>query len=314
MRQLAKARRGLIVTTEITSAQEPEIRNLIYTIRGSQVMLDSDLAQLYQVETGALNRAAKRNEDRFPDDFRFRLERNELDLLRCQTGILGGQCQKNAPGRTYLPYAYTEQGVAMLSAILRSEIAVQVSVKIMRAFVEMRHFIASHAALFDHIRDIELRQLDFQETTNKRFERIFEYMNARETPKQKVFFEGQIYDAFELIVSLIRRAQHELVLIDGYTDISTLNLLAKKETGTSVIVWTHPKTPITQKDIDTFNVQHPQLTVRHTTAFHDRFLFLDQSQGYLIGASIKDAGKKSFAITSIEDPAIIPDVLAKLKE
>lgn len=161
--------------TAIAPTNEPVIRDLIYTVRGSQVMLDSDLAMLYGVETGALNRAAKRNEERFPEDFRFRLTRKELEEVRCQIGILADQ-RGEIIGRTYLPYAYTEQGVAMLSGILRSNVAIQASVRIMRAFVEMRHFIASNAALFEQIRAVELRQLEYQKTTDERFERVFDYI------------------------------------------------------------------------------------------------------------------------------------------
>ncbi|MEI3376385.1 MAG: ORF6N domain-containing protein [Coriobacteriales bacterium] len=165
------------------SASGLELRNLIYTVRGMQVMLDSDLAALYGVETKVLNRAAKRNERRFPEDFRFKIKKDELDNLRCQIGTLQGQANENDVGRTYLPYVYTEQGVAMLSAILRSVTAVEVSVRIMRAFVEMRHFIASNAMLFDQIRAIELRQLEYQKTTDERFERVFDYMETLNLPR-----------------------------------------------------------------------------------------------------------------------------------
>lgn len=297
----------------IVPANAPAIRDLIYTVRGMQVMLDSDLATLYQVETSALNRAAKRNEERFPEDFRFRLTREELDLLRCQIGILAGQDAQTTVGKTYLPYVYTEQGVAMLSGILRSNIAVQTSVQIMRAFVEMRRFIASNANLFEQIRSVELRQLEYQKTTDERFERVFDYMETHDAPKQKVFFDGQVYDAFELLVSLVQKAEHTIVLIDSYADVGTLNILAKKRNGVHAVIWTHPHTHLTQHDIDTFNAQYPQLDVRHTAAFHDRFLILDGKEGYFVGASLKDAGKKCFAISRIEDAELINTILARLE-
>ncbi len=176
----------------IVPSNEPAIRDLIYTVRGTQVMLDSDLARLYQVETGALNRAAKRNEDRFPEDFRFRITRDELDNLRCQIGILAGRKANSAVGRTYLPYVYTEQGVAMLSAVLRSQVAIDASVRVMRAFVEMRHFVASNAAMFEQIRAVELRQLEYQRTTDERFERVFDHMDTHDAPKQKVLYGALI--------------------------------------------------------------------------------------------------------------------------
>ncbi|WP_165056341.1 MULTISPECIES: ORF6N domain-containing protein [unclassified Adlercreutzia] len=290
------------------------IRDLIYTIRGTQVMLDSDLARLYQVETGALNRAAKRNEDRFPEDFRFQLTREELADLRCQIGILAGQSHETKIGRTYMPFVYTEQGVAMLSGVLRSDVAIQASVQIMRAFVEMRHFIAGNAAMFEQVRGVELKLLEYQKTTDERFERVFDYMGTHEAPRQKVFFDGQVWDAFELLVSLVRRAERSIVLVDGYVDAGTLNVLAKKQDGVSVTVWTRPGTRLTQRDVETFNAQYPQLTVEHTTAFHDRFLVLDGAQGYLIGASLKDAGKKSFAVARIEDEESVRAILARLEK
>lgn len=299
-------------TLAVAPAGEIEVGSLIYTVRGVQVMLDSDLAMLYQVETGALNRAAKRNEERFPEDFRFRLAEGEYADLRCQIGIssFGGE----HGGRRKLPYVYTEQGVAMLSGVLRSDVAVQASVRIMRTFVEMRRFIASNAALFGQIRAVELRQLEYQKATDERFERVFDYMEAHEAPRQKIFFDGQVFDAFELLVSLVQRAGREIILVDGYVDAGTLNILAKKGDGVAVTVWTHPKTALTQRDVDMFNAQYPQLTVRHTTAFHDRFLIVDGTEGYLVGASLKDAGKKSFAITRVEDPAIVSGILARLRE
>ena len=289
-----------------------DIRNLIHTIRGVQVILDSDLARLYQVETGALNRAAKRNEARFPEDFRFQISKEELEFLRCQIGIFAGQDASSSLGRTYLPYVYTEQGVAMLSALLRSAVAVETSVRIMRAFVEMRRLIASSTLMFEQIRSVELRQLEFEKSTDERFERVFDYMGAHETPRQQVFFGGQVFDAFELLVSLIQKARESIVVIDGYVDVGTLNILAKKAGGVSVTIWTHPRTHLTPRDIKTFNAQYPVLEVRHTTAFHDRFLVIDGAEGYLVGASLKDTGKRTFAITRIEDEAIIRGIRERL--
>lgn len=211
-----------------------------------------------------------------------------------------------------MPRVFTEQGVAMLSAVLRSETAIRVSVQIMDAFVEMRHFVASNAVMFEQIRAVELRQLEYQRATDERFERVFDYMDSHDAPRQKVFFEGQIYDAFELLVSLVKRAEHEIVLIDGYVDVGTLNVLAKKAEGVSVTVWTRLKTCLTQCDIDAFNAQYSRLDVRHTTAFHDRFLILDGVEGYFVGASLKDAGKKSFAVSRIEDETLVRAILMRL--
>lgn len=299
--------------TAITLSNDVQIRDMIHTVRGQQVMLDSDLAELYEVETGALNRAAKRNENRFPEDFRFRLTDDEYENLRCQFGISSDDLREFASGgRRYMPYVYTEQGVAMLSGVLRSKVAVDTSVRIMRAFVEMRHLIADNAHMFEQIRSIDHRLDSLERSTNERFERVFDYMETHKTPSQKVFFEGQVYDAFELLISLVQRAKHEIVLVDGYVDAGTLNILSKKELSVAVIVWTHPKTSLTERDVATFNAQYPTLVVKHTTSFHDRFLILDGVEGYLIGASLKDAGKKSFAIAKLEDSSIVGSIVAAL--
>lgn len=295
----------------IVPANELVIRDLIYTVRGVQVMLDSDLAMLYQVETGNPNKAAGRNAERFPDEFRFKLTSDEWTALLFQNGRAKPD---GRGGRRTPPYVYSEQDVAMLSAILRSETAVRVSVQIMKSFVEMRHFIASNAAMFEQIRAVELRQLEYQKTTDERFERVFDYMDTHEVPKQKVFFDGQVWDAFELLVSLVQRAKSSIVLIDGYVDTGTLSILAKKTGGVDATVWTHPRTHLDQHDIDSFNAQYPQLNVRHTTAFHDRFLILDGTEGYFVGASFKDAGKKGFAVSRIEDGELVDAILSRLEK
>ena len=207
----------------------------------------------------------------------------------------------------------------MLSAVLRSKIAIEASVRIMRAFVEMRRFLTGNAVMLEHIRALErqqledhIHQLEYQKTTLMRFERVFDYMETHDAPRQKVFFEGQVFDAFELLVSLVRRAKREIVLIDGYVDAATLNVLAKKAEGVSVTIHTHPKTRLTRADVDAFNAQYPSLAVRHTEALHDRCLILDGAEGYLIGASIKDAGRRGFAVVRIEDAATIEGILARL--
>ena len=153
---------------------------------------------------------------------------------------------------------------------------------------------------------------EYQKATDERFERVFDYMETHEAPSQKVFFEGQVYDAFELLVSLVQKAKRKIVLVDGYVDMGTLNILAKKRQGVSATVWTHPKTSLTARDAATFNAQYPTLEVKHATSFHDRFLILDGTEGYLVGASLKDAGKKSFAIAHLEDSAVVGSIVAAL--
>lgn len=277
-------------------------------------MLDSDLAMLYQVETKVFNQAVKRNRARFPDNFRFQLSKDEYEDLRSQfvTSKENDANDNKKGGRRYLPYAFTEQGIAMLSAILRSDVAIQVSINIMNAFVEMRRFIANNALLFERISNVELKQLAYQKQTDEKLEQIFEYISEHEESSQKVFFNGQIYDAFSLIVRLIQKAEKEITLIDGYVDVGTLNLLAKKNESVSVTVYTYPRTRLSSIDVANFNAQYPALEVKCTSVFHDRFLILDGKTAYHIGASLKDAGKKTFGITLINDERITRDILQRL--
>ncbi len=299
------------VTTAETSVIQIDtrpIRDLIYVIRGQQVLLDRDLAALYGVDTKVFNQAVKRNIERFPVEFRFQLTQEEYESLRSQIVT----SKEGRGGRRYMPYAFTEQGVAMLSAVLRSDTAIQVSIRIINAFVEMRRFIANNAALFERISAVELKQLEYQKRTDEKFDKVFEYIDDHIESEQKIFFDGQIYDAFELLISLIRKASKEIVLIDGYVDIGTLNILAKKNEGVDVTIYTFSNTRLSQRDIATFNAQYPNLKVKYMTAFHDRFLILDDAIGYHIGASIKDAGKKCFAITLIQDKKTVKDLLKRL--
>lgn len=282
------------ITNDLVEIVQPSIEKMIYVIRDKQVMLDSDLAILYQVETGALNRAAKRNISRFPEDFRFQLTKEEYQNLRCQTGISSSaQGENNYGGRRTLPYVFTEQGISMLASVLHSEVAIKVSIGIMRAFVEMRRFIANNALLFERISNVELKQLEYQKQTDEKLD--------------------QIFDAFSLIVSLIQKAEKEIVLIDGYVDIGTLNLLTKKNENVTVVMYTLKRTKLSQEDVNNFNSQYPLLEVRYTKVYHDRFLILDKKNVYHIGASLKDAGKKCFGISLIEDAGIVRDILQRLE-
>lgn len=290
-----------------------QVENLIYQIRNKQVMFDDDLAKLYQVDTSLLNRAVKRNIDRFPEDFRFQLTKVEYDALRCQNGISKNDVTTDGRGgRRYMPYVYTEQGIAMLSGVLRSNIAVNVSIGIMRAFVEMRKFMTVNALLFERISDIELKQLEYQRKTDERLEQVFEYISDQEQPVQKVFFEGQIYDAFSLLIDLVVKAENEIILIDNYVDVDSLNILCKKKTGVNVTIYTSKRTKLSSSDVDIFNKQYPSLTIKYTEVFHDRFMIFDKKTAYHIGASIKDAGKKSFAISVLQDEKLVKDILKHL--
>ncbi len=237
---------------------EKSIKNLIYVIRGKQVMLDSDLATLYMVETGALNRAVKRNRKRFPEDFCFQLTSQEYEDLKCQIGISSSE-EVGHGGRRTKPYAFTEQGISMLAAVLHSDVAIAVSIGIMR-----------------------------------------------------VFFDGQIYDAFSLMAKFVAKAEKKILLIDNYVDISTLNILAKKKKGVEVCIYTVKKTKLSFTDVENFNKQYPKLEVKYIDSFHDRFLIIDETYAYHIGASLKDAGKKCFAINLINDMKIVEDIIKRL--
>lgn len=305
---------------------QPQLQNLIYVVQNKQVMLDSDLAALYNVETKRLNEAVKRNSARFPQEFCFQLTEEEYQNLKLQISasnnddflrpqFASSKSVANTAkrgGRRYLPYVFTEQGIAMLSAVLRSDTAVKVSINIMNAFVEMRRFIASNAMLFERISSVELRQLEYQRQTDEKLGQIFEYIANHREETQKVFFEGQIYDAFSLLAALIAKADKEIILIDGYVDIKTLNLLAKKKSGVDAVIYTNPKTMLSKTDIANFNSQYPLLQIKYSTAFHDRFLILDGAAAYHIGASLKDAGKKCFGINIINDDNIVKAILNTL--
>lgn len=294
----------------IALVDSANIEPLIHTVRGQQVMLDTDLARLYEVETKNLNRAAARNADRFPEDFRFQLTKEEDASLRCQIGT--SKTVEGRGGRRYLPYAYTEQGIAMLSGVLRSEVAVQTSISIMRAFVAMRHFLAENAALLERLRGIESSQAAFQQSTDERFDQVFRLLEGEIEKPQRIFFAGQMFDAFSLLTDLVGRAEREIILVDGYVDIRTLNILAKKREGVAVAVYTSGNR-LTQDDVGVFNAQYPSLAVLRTRAFHDRFLILDGETAYHIGASLKDAGKKCFGIDLIQDEGLTKMLIEKLR-
>ena len=208
-----------------------------------------------------------------------------------------------------MPYAFTEQGIAMLSAVLKSDIAVEVRIRIMNSFVEMRKFLLSNQQLFSRLDRVELKQLE----TDKKLEKVFNYIASNTEVKQKLFFDGQIYDAFSFIVELVKKAKKEIILIDNYVDVNTLNILCKKNRVVDVVIATAGKGSLPAKDINKFNAQYPKLSVKTNTDFHDRFLIIDKTEVYHIGASIKDAGKKSFEITKIEEKDLVKSLLNKVR-
>lgn len=197
----------------------------------------------------------------------------------------------------------------MLSAVLRSDIAIQVSIKIMETFVEMRKYMASTSLLLDRMNTMEERQITYQNNTNEKFDKVFEYIADHAESQQKIFYNGQIYDAFSLLIDFVCKANESIILIDNYVDVGTLNILAKKKPKVNVVIYTSKKTKLSEKDIDKFNQQYPSLEVQYTGVFHDRFLIIDDTKAYHIGASLKDAGKKCFAISLLNDARMIRDIL-----
>lgn len=327
---------------DIIQLQTENIENRIFVVRNQQVMIDRDLALLYGVETRVINQAVKRNFNRFPERFMFQLTKEEQEQyfsLKSQTVILNEDVNLNSlksqivtlddlksqnatsnlrgKHSKYLSYAFTEQGVAMLSSVLRSETAVQVSIRIMDAFVAMRRFLQNNAQIFVELGSIKqhLIESDLHHKENdQKIERLFTLMDRYKIEeKQGIFFQGQIFDAYAKFESFIQQAKKEIILIDQYVDLSVLERLTKKRKSVNVSIYTKAQTPLTIQDIQQFNAQYPTLTVHHTSKMHDRFLIIDHATIYHIGASLKDLGKKCFAFENLEDaPTLIPAILANL--
>ena len=286
-----------------------EIKNLIDTIRGKQVMLDSDVAMLYNYETKKVNQAVKRNIDRFPERFCFQLTEKELEIMWSQIVTTSKLEDNKYRSKKYLPYVFTEQGIAMLSGILKSEIAVQISIKIMDAFVEMRKFISINNSLFEKVINIENKMDKKFIENDKKFNIIFDQLQLEENIKQRVFFEGQIYDAYSVIIDIIKKANKSILIIDNYVDDSILKMLTKKKSSVEVVILTSNKSNIQNIDIQKFNKEYPILKIAKTNKFHDRFIVIDSREMYHLGASIKDLGKKCFGINKIEDKEIIERII-----
>ena len=284
-----------------------KIESLIKVIRGQQVMLDRDLATLYGVEVKRLNEQVKRNIKRFPKDFMFQLTKEEC--LRSQFATLNegrGQHLK------YMPYVFTENGVAMLSSVLRSDTAIEVNIRIMRAFTSMRHFLQNNAEVFQRLSTLEYHQLEMQQhlqESDKRIEEVFRRLDeGNAKPKQGVFYNGQIYDAYNFVSDLIKSAKKRIILIDNYVDETVLTLLDKREDGVSAFIYTQQINRLFQLDIDRHNAQYPPINVETFRLSHDRFLCIDDDV-YHIGASIKDLGKKWFGFSRME--ILTPDELVE---
>ena len=298
---------------EMTVIDRNSIESKILNIRNKQVMLDSELAAIYGIETKVFNQAVKRNIERFPDEFRFQLTEEEMNTFfkpasRSQIVTLNSSGNLRGSNIKYRPYAFTEQGGAMLSAVLRSKTAVKVSIEIMNAFVQMRHYLQENANIISRLTNTETKLLEH----DKNFERIFAALESNpKTKKEGVFFQGQIFDAYVFFQNIIQKAKKEIILIDSYVDLSVLEQLSKKKSGVQVTIYTDSKTKISALDVQKFNLQYPQLTLNYTSKMHDRFLIIDNKTVYHIGASLKDLGKKCFAFELMEESAVLIPVILK---
>ena len=256
-----------------------DIKNLIYTIRGKHVMLDSDVAMLYHYTTKNINKAVKRNIDRFPEDFCFQLTENEFETLRFQIGTSKQNLKINDElrgGRRYLPYVFTEQGIAMLAGVLKNDIAVKVSIDIIKSFIEMRKFISLNGQVFERLTNVEYKLLEH----DKKFDEVFNQLQLEESIKQIIFFEGQIWDSYSLIIDIIKKANNKILIIDNYIDDSVLKMLAKKKNNVEVVILTSDKSNIENLDVKKFNKEYPVLKIAKTNRFHDRFIVIDNKEMY----------------------------------
>ena len=330
------AKKNDIVKAEAAAIQSVEqIESLILSIRGKQVILDRDLARLYGVETRVLNQAVQRNIERFPEDFMFQLSKEEAESSRSQFVMLNADGDElksqiatssedssrsqfatlNGRGHNikYLPYAFTENGIAMLSSVLRSPMAIGTNIHIMRAFNAMRHFIGSHAQVFQRIEVLERTQLSlvaFKEETNRNFEEVFRRLDDNsEKPEKGIFYDGQIFDAYTFINERIREAKKRIVLIDNYVDDSVLTMLDKRNKGVDAVVYTKNISRQLSLDFEKHNAQYSPIEVKQFDRAHDRFLCIDDTV-YLIGASLKDLGKKWFGFVKLEQPT--DELLSKM--
>ena len=298
---------------------ENKVESLIRVIRGQQVMLDRDLAELYGVETRRLNEQVKRNIERFPEDFLFQLTKEEFENWKSQFATSNSIVM----GARKRPYAFTEQGVAMLSGVLKSSTAVEANIRIMRAFVSMRHFMVNNAAIFQRLETIEFNQLEsnkvqakilaHQEVQDHRIDEIFRRLDeGMYKPKQGIFFDNQIYDAYSFVSELVKSAKQRIILIDNYVDETVLTLLDKRGENVSATIYTQQVSRQFRLDVDRHNCQYPPIEVDVFRRSHDRFLCIDDTV-YHVGASIKDLGKKWFAFSKMEDFKL-EELVARINE
>ena len=286
--------------------EEINIENLIYEIRGKQVMLDSDVAKLYGYETKRINEIVKRNLDRFTQEFCFQLTEIEIKLILNLKSQFATSSYEGHGGRRKLPYVFTEHGIMMLAGMLKSDVAVEISKKIIIAFIAMRKFINENKDIFKRLTIVEYKLLEHEEN----FDKLFNALEPKKIEKQRIFFNGEIYDSYSLIIELIKEANERIVIIDNYIDKSILDMLVYKKENVKVELVTSSHY-LTKLDINKFNKQYPNLIINYSNIFHDRFIIIDDTL-YHIGSSLKDLGKKCFAINKIEDKEYLDKIIEKI--
>ena len=286
---------------------EEGIADRIFTIRGVQVMLDSDIATLFQVDVKRLNQQMKRNPDRFPSDFCFLLTREEMVSLRSQNATFA----ERTNNRKYLPYVYTEHGIIALAGVLRSGVADKMAVEISRVFVSMRRFILENGDVIKRVAELQSRQIAFENETARKFDALFSYVDEKSFPKQMTFFDGQWFDAYDFLSSLFEKADTSILLIDPYCDREALRYCAKRKDGVHIKICHGSRAALSNQDVTSFSRQYGPIDVKCDDSFHDRYLILDEKECYHIGASLNHAGKRVFGISRVEDHDVVALLLRK---
>ena len=285
---------------DLTSIEHKNIEECIYKIRGQQVMLDSDVAYFFGVETKNLNKQMKRNANRFPDDFCFQINSIEFKNLRFQN------VTSNYGGRRYLPYVYTEEGIITLAGVLKNDIAAKMSVEIARKFIQMRKFILENGDVLLALAKLQNRQIEFENETNRKFDEVLKLISKADLPKQAIFSAGQFYDAYEYISSIIRKAN------SSYCDAKAFTFLKNKKESVKLTICSSHLSKLKKEEIEKFESQYGKINIKQLDDNHDRFLIIDNEECYQLGASLNYAGKKMFDIIKNENKEIIDLLLKKI--
>ena len=295
---------------QIISIENKSIEECIYNIRGQQVMLDSDIAFFFDVTISAMNRQMKRNIERFPEDFCFQLSNEEIDDLRCQNGTTKLLSSK----RRYNPYVYTEEGIIALAGVLKNDVAAKMSVEIARRFIQMRKFILENGDVLLALAKLQNRQIEFENETNKKFDEILRLISKADLPKQAIFSAGQFYDAYEFITSIVRKANHSIVLVDPYCDSKAFTFLKNKKENVELTICLSRSSKLENEEISKYESQYGKTTIKYLDDNHDRYIIVDNEECYQLGASLNYAGKKMFSIIKNENRDITQFILNKINQ